>query len=568
MINFSIPEGAKVLELGGGDNPNPASTINVDVRPGPRVHFVVDFNADDWPISSDEFDVVLSVFCIEHVSWRRVPNFVAQCLRVLKPGGQLALVSPNTEAQMRHILGKPEFDGDEGSMLFGDQDYPENSHRAAFSPVSMTKLLQAAGFENVLVQPYGQLATDMVVTATKPSGVGVVTLKETSEPAPQPARPSVNTASLTSEQRAALFGRKYWDNYQGRGMFYWDFPQNEIIARHVLARKPESVLEIGCGRGYVLKRIQDAELAGTCQGVDISRHCNMTRAMQYVMVRDLLEPWGCSDGSYDLCFSFCFLEHVPEEKLQSLFLEMQRTCRRGLHGVTVNDDGLDPTRCTVRPLAWWKERLPATHEVYAREELESGNLPADYLKGDGKLKLNLGCAWTQFHNGWTNVDVIDVGQFAQANGYNFVRQDVRLGLPQFGTETASLLFSSHMLEHLTYKEGLAFLKECRRVARPDATFRILVPDMQLALASDERLAELGEVNEACANARTRAGKIYALLHENHKAQYDADTLLGVLDEAGWVGEQTWFRVSKCAQMLRETTDMLPCLSLIVEARPK
>jgi len=63
----NIKPGDKWLELGGGDNPNPACQVNCDCRQGPKVHFTADFN-DKLPISSDEWDGVFSHFVLEHIS--------------------------------------------------------------------------------------------------------------------------------------------------------------------------------------------------------------------------------------------------------------------------------------------------------------------------------------------------------------------------------------------------------------------------------------------------------------------------------------------------------------------
>src|SRR5690348_12031669 len=111
VINFIKQPGQRVLELGGGANRHPLSDVNVDVRKVDGVDFAVDFNKEEWPeISSNEFDIVYSSFCLEHISWRMIPNFLKQALRVMKPGGKAIFIVPNTEAQMKYILSKPEFD--------------------------------------------------------------------------------------------------------------------------------------------------------------------------------------------------------------------------------------------------------------------------------------------------------------------------------------------------------------------------------------------------------------------------------------------------------------------------
>src|SRR5205814_992975 len=50
------------------------------------------------------------------------------------------------------------------------------------------------------------------------------------------------------------------------------------------------------------------------------------------------------------------------------------------------------------------------------------------------------------------------------------------------------VFSEHMLEHLSYEEGLACLRECRRVLRPGGRIRIATPSL-------ERLARLYDAEQ-------------------------------------------------------------------------
>ena len=124
--------GPCVVELGGGAVP--WIRPNVDTRPGETVDLVADFNAP-LPIASDQFDGIFSKYAAEHVSWRRVDAFFAECHRILKPGGVAVLVLPNTHEQCKLAVEK--FDaarwdfnagGGVSEMLFGGQDYAENAH--------------------------------------------------------------------------------------------------------------------------------------------------------------------------------------------------------------------------------------------------------------------------------------------------------------------------------------------------------------------------------------------------------------------------------------------------------
>lgn len=121
----------RVLELGGGDNPHPESNVNVDIRPGPKVHFTHDFAQMPWPLRDDEWDVVFSSYLLEHLPYRLVPEILKEVYRVTKPGGQVVFALPNTESQMEWIKANPGgWDGkgpfeSMSEVLFGSQNMPD-----------------------------------------------------------------------------------------------------------------------------------------------------------------------------------------------------------------------------------------------------------------------------------------------------------------------------------------------------------------------------------------------------------------------------------------------------------
>lgn len=605
-ITINAPPGYKVLELGGGANRNPATTCNVDSRHVPGVDFTADFT-QPLPIKSEEWDSVLSFFCLEHLPYPKIPQFLSEIHRVLKPGKMAVLACPNTEAQLRWTLEHPEgWDGNNlfesaSCKLFGDQrhseregeaNYGADSHKAYLSPAIVMDLFRDAGFVNVVIQPYGERHTDMLIQATKP-GEDTSAVVE-----PVPATPAVEEKwRLADVPREQLYDRHYFDGGTKYGGYappgYRDFPCHETTARHILNRKPESVLELGCGRGYVLKRLLDAGVEG--KGLDVSKHCYLTRVCQGVYIHDICNvPWPVDDKSIDLCFSIGLLDHIPEEYLPAVIAEMERTCWRGLHGIDCGPPNFDRTRCTIKPIEWWREKLPKNHEVRMQHELEQGELPPDYLLGDGKVKLNIGSFTTMFHHGWDNIDVHNLGDFAAQNKYRYRMLDVRGGLP-YATSSVDLIYSCHMLEHLDYAEGLRFLRDCRRVIKGNGAMRIIVPDTALLTACYHNhlcditgnhsdfgtavLSDFDELNNGCADSPTAAGKLWALLAEGHKSFYDAETLCNLLKEAGFNSAQAEFRQHaksnapmfdewvRTEQILAETLDMLPAISLYVDAVP-
>lgn len=356
---------------------------------------------------------------------------------------------------------------------------------------------------------------------------------------------------------------------------------HRVTANHILSRKPQSVLEIGAARGYVLKRIHDSGISGV--GLEASQHCVMTAVCRDVVQWDLTKtPWPKVTSQnwhgheqFDLCYSVAVLEHIPRKHIPHVIAEMARTCKRGLHGIDFggHDDGFDKTHVALLPKSTWQE-LFALHapgwpvEILDKEELERGEIPPHVYTGDGRVKVNVGCSTVMYHDGWINLDINDQSAWAQQHRYNFLRHDLNNGLP-FDTGSVHLIHLSHVLEHFDYGKGLKLLKECRRVLRPDdGILRVAVPDAQRLMQEyvEDDLSQYDHINYGCAAAPSQAMKFWELLHSGHSACYDETTLVAALRSAGFVVPRLGFR-NTVGQMAKETLDMFHCLSLYADAEP-
>ncbi len=719
----------RLIELGGGARPLIRPNCDVRQCQGPDGNSTVDVIADFeyfLPFGDQEFDGIFSQYALEHISYPKIPQFLSEIHRILAPGGKIVIVTANTEAQLEWLRSHPDGWDDKdyytasSELLFGSQDYPENTHKNFFSPYILKAVFERAGFEQIKTTPYGARDTDIVVEAVKSygtptlgpipgqiicsgpipgqeelwkriqgeaikspitSGAGdqvphvwgpvdptirkgeaaavderkadvlpapnvfgtntersvqdtvavieqenekleqmIRPVKElmgekklgsqqvaTEQSSPQPTLPNQTHPNLTkpdgtgpnrseiSQYTATeLFSKDYFNGGKRFGGYaregYRDFPVHEITTQHILSRRPESVLEIGAARGYILKRLQDHGIR--VAGLEVSKHCYLSRVVDDVFLHDICQtPWPIPDQSFDCCFSIATMEHIPEDKLPVVLGEIKRTCKWGLHGIDFGekDDGFDRTHCTLKSKDWWHTvfarhlgvSLPgstahmgmyAPYEIVSKESLEQGAFPEEVLKGDGKCKLNLGCFTNMYHYGWTNIDQHDLASFAQQQGYQFQRLDIRNGLP-FATGSVDLIHMSHFLEHLSVKEGLACLKECRRVIKPDGAIRIACPDTELLVHRYAKgtLDDFREVSDGVESSPTQAGKLWELLFSGHQMAYDKLTICQVLEESGFVPRPTYFRKTGAGkaggQILRETLEIVQCLTCFVDALP-
>lgn len=401
-MQLNINQNEKVIELGGGSCPfsmpkcaggNP-NYLNVDFRlakspEGKRmVDFTCDFSKYPWAeIGSEEFDVVLSRFCLEHIPYTNTMQWLGEVNRIAKPGARIIIIIPNTEAQLKWTLEHNQgWDGKDlflsaSEKLFGDQRHGEregdknpvvDSHKAYFNPAIAIDLFTKAGFEKIAVTPYGERKTDMCVECLKPNPAE--SPKQSPSLVGEPAIPPQPEVSFaTTEDRAKVFDRLYFDGGKLGGGYanngYADFPAHVLTFNHIMARKPESVLELGAGRGYIVKRLQDVGLKAT--GLDISEHCQLTKVCEGLEKWDVCNtPWQIKDKEYDLCVSVAFWEHIPEYFIDLVCSEISRCCKRGLHGIDTgqnSSDRSDKTKCTIRNKDWWLQHLPSGHEVVEKK---------------------------------------------------------------------------------------------------------------------------------------------------------------------------------------------------------
>jgi predicted SAM-dependent methyltransferase/GT2 family glycosyltransferase len=129
-----------------------------------------------------------------------------------------------------------------------------------------------------------------------------------------------------------------------------------------------------------------------------------------------------------------------------------------LHGRFVGYRGAAPTP--------WVTSMVRSGRVL-RGRIDRRKLIDAYLRSHAVRKLHLG-AGENVLPGWLNTD---------ASGWrpeNVVYLNARKPFP-LPDSSIDAVFSEHMLEHLTYTEGQACLRECLRVLRPGSRIRIATP---------------------------------------------------------------------------------------------
>jgi len=183
-------------------------------------------------------------------------------------------------------------------------------------------------------------------------------------------------------------------------------------------------------------------------------------------------------------------------------------------------------------------------------------------KNPRPYRINIGCGatptpeWSNFDNSltvrlaglpglietlaWTGLastEAVNFARVARASHIRYADAARRIPLPD---ESAEVVYSSHMIEHLDPKREVPkFLSEVRRILLPGGLLRIAIPDL---LRQARRYLQTGDADEFIASlnvaGETPRGTVslvrYLLVgFRQHRWMYDASSFIRVVEANGF-----------------------------------
>jgi predicted SAM-dependent methyltransferase len=138
-------------------------------------------------------------------------------------------------------------------------------------------------------------------------------------------------------------------------------------------------------------------------------------------------------------------------------------------------------------------------------------------------KVHLGCG-SNYIDGWINIDI--------DSPLADIAADLRHPLP-FEDASVDLVFNEHFLEHLSREQGLAFLRECRRILKPGGMLRISTPDLrwlcaQYVCGQLDEWRDVGWLPDTSCSLMNEGMRLW-----EHQFVYDRDELQRALGRAGF-----------------------------------
>lgn len=159
-----------------------------------------------------------------------------------------------------------------------------------------------------------------------------------------------------------------------------------------------------------------------------------------------------------------------------------------------------------------------------REELlgQLETIPANPM-----VKVNIGCINQRIKHGWINMDGIDIRELAQQDQIIFQHHDPRKPLP-FKEDTVDLLYTGHYIQMLQpFYEAVPFLRECKRVLKPDGKLRVVTYDLHYYLSGEfEKHPELWRNNPQFNQIKTVDLRLSMVLFRNWEWQNTKEFYVG------------------------------------------
>lgn len=183
-------------------------------------------------------------------------------------------------------------------------------------------------------------------------------------------------------------------------------------------------------------------------------------------------------------------------------------------------------------------------------------------------KYNLGCGTLLYQN-FLNIGFWESleknGIYKDLNGTQntyMLNYDLRQGIPA-SDNSLELIYHSHMLEHLSYEDGIIFIRDCYRALKKGGKMRIIVPDLEAWINGYflNNKFFYGEYRKILNNNIyvTKGSILMGMLHNHdHKCGYDFETLSWLCDYIGFINiNRTLYCESSIDSIKNQILDIEP-----------
>lgn len=150
--------------------------------------------------------------------------------------------------------------------------------------------------------------------------------------------------------------RRYDRSYFQRNAATLDDPARcETLVALVQQQQPRTVLDVGCGRGWVVRALRAQGVAAW--GVDAAAALRELSLIGPHWLQAPADRLPFADGQFDVVLCAHVLEHIPEPFIARSLHELLRVCGGQLVAVIDYANAAVEGHVTIRPPAWWAAQL-------------------------------------------------------------------------------------------------------------------------------------------------------------------------------------------------------------------
>lgn len=145
----------------------------------------------------------------------------------------------------------------------------------------------------------------------------------------------MNDSKIECMKISKRYGQEYWDGDRryGYGGYRYD-GRWEVIAREFIdgyhLTNDSKVLDVGCGKGFLLYEIKKQLPGCTIRGFDISEYAIINakdEIREYLSLHRAQDPYPFIDCEFDLVYSITTLHNLPVFELSIALKEIERVGR-------------------------------------------------------------------------------------------------------------------------------------------------------------------------------------------------------------------------------------------------
>ncbi|HEY4525880.1 MAG TPA: methyltransferase domain-containing protein [Candidatus Paceibacterota bacterium] len=297
-----------------------------------------------------------------------------------------------------------------------------------------------------------------------------------------PVLRDISIAVDTYYFRAAGNERRTEEDYKDGDDYF------ESYAGYLESRAHGSVLDLGCGYGYLTKRLANKENVKEVVGLDKISGLKVQHPKIKFQSCDITSAAALPDGPYDVINSSEFVEHIYEDDFRNLLRKIVTALAPD--GIYIGSTPRNPTPYKVFSGSRYHLREYNAQDLKSllSEYFQSVDVKpvSEYclvweakrkksmseIEKNNKIRLHLGCG-DKYMEGYVNVD------YPQSeHSVMKVRADVYSDMMDLSYPENSIdeIRSHHLFEHFNRAEALSLLMRWRRWLKPGGLLLIETPD--------------------------------------------------------------------------------------------